>query len=254
MRGKITKRSVDALAPKDDAEAVLWDEELKGLGVRARPGGAKTYILQYRAGTGRRAPLRKLTIGKHGSPWTPDMARTEAKRLLGMIASGHDPAERRNAERKALTVSELCDLYLAEGATHKKPSTLKAERGRITHHIKPLLGRNRVDKIRRADIERMLVDVKAGNTAVVPKEGERRPGSVATGGRGVAAQCVALVSTPLAFAVTRGLRSGQSGARGEETVRAENGTFPLRGRNRASCDCVRCRRKSNCQPLPSCSD
>jgi integrase len=207
MRGKVTKRAVDGLSSGASKEAVLWDQEIRGFGVRARAGGAKTYILHYRSGTGRGARLRKLTIGKHGSPWTPDMARTEAKRLLGMVASGHDPAERRNAERKALTVSELCDLYLAEGATHKKPSTLKADRGRIAHHIKPLLGRNRVDKVSRADIERMLVDVKAGNTAAPkPKWGERRPGSVATGGGGVAAQCVALVSTLLTFAVARGLR------------------------------------------------
>ena len=105
MRGKITKRAVDGLAPNTDAEVVLWDQEVRGFGIRARTGGAKTYILQYRAGTGRGAPLRKLTIGKHGSPWTPDMARTEAKRLLGLVASGEDPAERRAAERKALTVS-----------------------------------------------------------------------------------------------------------------------------------------------------
>jgi site-specific recombinase XerD len=207
MRGKVTKRAVDGLAPNTDAEVILWDQEVRGFGIRARTGGAKTYILQYRAGTGRGAPLRKLTIGKHGSPWTPDMARTEAKRLLGLIASGEDPAERRAAERKALTVSELCDLYLAQGATHKKPSTLKADRGRIEHHIKPLLGRKRVAKVIRADIERLLTDVKAGNTAAPKlKDGKRRPGSITTGGAGVAAQCVALMSTLLGFAVGRGLR------------------------------------------------
>jgi integrase len=44
---------------------VLWDQEVRGFGIRARTGGAKTYILHYRARTGRGAPLRKLTIGKH---------------------------------------------------------------------------------------------------------------------------------------------------------------------------------------------
>jgi hypothetical protein len=81
--------------------------------------------------------------------------------VLGLIASGEDPAERRATERKALTVAELCDLYLAEGATHKKASTLKSDLGRIVHHIKPLLGRVRVDKIARGDIERLLIDIKA---------------------------------------------------------------------------------------------
>ena len=84
----------------------------------------------------------------------------------------------------------------------------KADVGRIVHHIKPLLGRMRVDKIARADIERLLIDVKAGKTAApTPNQGERKPGSIATGGSGVAAQCVALISTVLAFSVTRGLRS-----------------------------------------------
>ena len=208
MRGKITKRAVDALVPRKGTEVVLWDQEVRGFGMRARIGGAKTYILHYRAGTGRGAPLRKLSIGKHGSPWTPNSARTEAKRLLGLIASGKDPAERRATERKTLTVAELCDLYLAEGATHKKPSTLKSDLGRIEHHIKPLLGRLRVDKVARADIERLLIDVKAGKTAAAaPNEGERRPGRIAAGGKGVAAQCVALMGTVLAFAVARGLRS-----------------------------------------------
>ena len=88
------------------------------------------------------------------------MARIEAKRLLGLVASGEDPADRRANERKALTLAELCDLYLAEGATHKKASTLKADVARVAHHIKPLLGQMRVDKVARADIERVLTDVK----------------------------------------------------------------------------------------------
>ena len=41
----------------------------------------------------------------------------------------------------------------------------------------------------------------------MPNESERRPGRIAAGGSGVAAQCVALMGTVLAFAVARGLRS-----------------------------------------------
>jgi len=208
VRAKITKWAVDNLAPKDAVEVALWDTEIKGFGVRARRGGAKTYILHYRAGAGRNAPLRKLTIGRHGSPWTPQTARVEAKRLLGLVASGEDPAQARSAERRAMSLAELSDLYLAEGATHKKPSTLKADRGRITHHIKPLLGQKLVEKIARADIERMMIDVKTGSTASsLPKGCKRPPGSLPSGGTGVAAQCVALMSTLLTFAVMRGLRS-----------------------------------------------
>ena len=95
MRGKITKRTVDSLIVNHGAEIVLWDNEIKGFGVRARSGGTKTYILHYRAGAGRSGQLRKLTIGRHGSPWTPQTARTEAKQLQGLVAAGQDPAQTR---------------------------------------------------------------------------------------------------------------------------------------------------------------
>src|SRR5437763_5378747 len=108
MRDKITKRAVDALKPgANGAEAVLWDSEVKGFGVRVQRGGSKSYIVHYRAGSGRGAPLRKVTIGKHGSPWTPDSARGEAKRLLGLVATGADPAAARVARQEAPTVAEL---------------------------------------------------------------------------------------------------------------------------------------------------
>jgi integrase len=207
MQGKITKRAVDGLEPDGESEKVLWDTEVKGFGIRARAGGSKSYILHYRAGTGRAAPLRKLTIGKQGSPWTPEMARAEAKRLLGEVAAGRDPARTRQQDRTALTFAELVDLYLAEGTSHKKPSTLKVDRGRIEHHLLPLLYQMRVDHIGRAEVERMRDAVTAGKTAEKIERGDerRRPGSMATGGKGTAAQCVALVSSIFAFAVERRL-------------------------------------------------
>jgi integrase len=103
----------------------------------------------------------------------------------------------------------LIDLYLDEGIGHKKPSTINVDRGRIAHHLRPLLGKLRADRIGRADIERMRNTVAAGKTAnQVVASDRRRPGSIATGGAGVAAQCVALVSSIYAFAIGRGLCTG----------------------------------------------
>jgi hypothetical protein len=33
---------------------------------------------------------RFVTIGPHGAPWTPELARKQAKRLLGLVANGKD--------------------------------------------------------------------------------------------------------------------------------------------------------------------
>ena len=89
--GKITKRTLDAL----QAGAVtgfLWDDELKGFGLKITAGGSASYVVQYRMG-GREAKTRRFTIGGHGSPWTPFTAREEATRLLRLVAQGIDPVE-----------------------------------------------------------------------------------------------------------------------------------------------------------------
>lgn len=204
-QAKITKRVVDGAEPELSTYLVR-DTEVKGFVLVVTSAGAKSYAIDYRAGSGRGAPKRRFTIGKHGSPWTPDMARAEAKRLLAEVAAGRDPAATRLEDRSALRFGELIDLYLAEGITHKKPSTLKADRGRIEHHLRPLLGRLRADTIGRADVERMRNAVAAGKTAEKIGIGEkRRAGSIAKGGRGAAAQCVALISSIYAFAIARGL-------------------------------------------------
>lgn len=205
MRAKITKRVVDGAEPRPTTYLVR-DTEVKGFVLVVTRAAAKSYAVDYRVGSGRGSPKRRLTIGKHGSPWTPEAARIEAKRLLAEVAAGRDPAAARQQNRKALTFSEFVDLYLAEGVSHKKASTIKVDRGRIEHHLRPLLGKLRADQIGRAEIERMRNAVGTGKTAEKSRSVEkRRPGSIATGGKGAAAQCVALVSSIYAFAIGRGL-------------------------------------------------
>ena len=199
---KLTKRFIDSIKAVR-VRTTWWDTDISGFGLRVTPSGARTYVLKYRvSGT-----QRWLTIGKHGSPWTPEMARSEAKRFLGDVARGSDPNQARSALRREMTFGQLCDLYLAEGVTHKKPSTLRSDCGRIHLHLKPLLGSKRLAAIGRDDIERLLIDVAAGKTGDATRAtGRRKVGSFARGGRGVAARCIELAGTIFAFATARGLR------------------------------------------------
>ncbi|MBV9827085.1 MAG: tyrosine-type recombinase/integrase [Alphaproteobacteria bacterium] len=157
MREKITKRAVNALTPTADGrEAVLWDAELKGFGCRVQRGNVKSYILHYRVGSGRGAPLRKLTIGRHGSPWTPDSARAEAKKLLGRIEEGADPASDKSARRDAPTVTDIAERFLAEHVEAKrKTSTATEYRRLLSKVILPVLGKRKVADIARADIAKL---------------------------------------------------------------------------------------------------
>jgi Arm DNA-binding domain len=94
---RITKRAVEALQP-NGGEFVLWDDTMSGFGVRVRPTGAKSYVVIYRAGAGRRAPVRRYTIAPVGKI-TPERARARAKLILGAVAHGHDPANEKAVER-----------------------------------------------------------------------------------------------------------------------------------------------------------
>src|SRR5690349_7163150 len=98
MAVKITKRIVDAATP-GERDLFLWDAEVKGFGLKVTPTGSMVYMMLYRMG-GRNTPTRRYTIGKHGSPWTPDEARDVAKRLLREVVAGRDPGV---MKREALT-------------------------------------------------------------------------------------------------------------------------------------------------------
>ncbi len=202
-KGRITKRAVDAAKP-GERDTYLWDTALSGFGLKVTPTGGKVYLVQFRLG-GRKGRTRRVTIGRHGSPWTPESARNEAKRLLGEVGAGRDPAEERTRARRDLTIAELCDLYLAEGCTTKKPSTLVGDRGRVERHIKPLLGRRKVTSISRPDVMRFLQDVASGKTVADIKTG-RHGRAIVEGGKGTATRTVGLLGGIFTFAVERGLR------------------------------------------------
>lgn len=157
MRGKITKRAVEALMPgADGAESVLWDSELRGFGVRVQRGGVRSYVLQYRAGDQRGASLRKLTIGRHGSPWSPETARREARRLLGAIADGTDPAAERVARRESPTMADLARRFLIEHVDAKRKASTAAEYRRLIDRvILPALGARRAADVMRAEVAKL---------------------------------------------------------------------------------------------------
>jgi len=84
-----------AQCPAGRKDALVFDEALKGFGLRVTPAGARTFIFQCRNG----AKVRRTVLGASGELTT---ARAWKKALRGQVRDHRDPvAERRVAQAEA---------------------------------------------------------------------------------------------------------------------------------------------------------
>jgi integrase len=154
MRTRITKRLVDSLKPTE-SDYYAFDTDTIGFAVRVRATGGMSYIVQYKAGSGRGAPTRRVTLGAIGK-MTPEQARKAAEKVLGSVAHGEDPAAHKAALRRSQPLSDLIDAFLAEHAEAKrKASTAAWYRHGFERVVKPALGHMKPDKVNRQDIVRL---------------------------------------------------------------------------------------------------
>jgi integrase len=161
LRG-ITVRTVQALRPGE----AIWDaghkEAVKGFGIR-RQRGDPVYVIKYRF-LGRQ---RFVTIGRHGSPWTPYKARKEAKRLLGLVADGKDPqAEKVEARAKAAaTLLNVANDYLKHAKKKQKPRSYAETERHLLINWKPLHSLS-VFHLRRRQVATRLAEIELERGAV----------------------------------------------------------------------------------------
>ena len=149
---RITKRTVDALKPHE-RERVVWDDDLKGFGVRVHPSGRKVFIVKTRFG-GR---IIKMTIGPCTAVSAAN-ARVRAAEIITDARAGKNPAGRRS---KAPTMRDLGKRFLKEYVSdHCKPSTAKDYRHSIEMLINPRIGNRRVPDVQRSDIAALHHDMR----------------------------------------------------------------------------------------------
>ena len=141
----LTKRIVDRLAV-DDKDAVFWDRELPGFGLRVYPSGAKVYVVQTRcAGRSKRA-----TVGRHGDV-SPDQARKEAARIIARIKAGEEAIP--VAPKADPTMAELAERYQREHVAMRcRPATAAHYGIMLAKHIVPALGKLKVAEVERKHI------------------------------------------------------------------------------------------------------
>lgn len=174
---RLTKSIVDETShPPSGKRTMVWDLDVKGFGVRVTASGGRTYLLRYRMG-GRDTPIRTLTIGQHGSPWTVEQARKRAAELLTLVRSGRDPVEERQAERTRATTDagereKRMFAVMAEDwfRKHVKRNGLRSSkdiRGVLDRDLKPAFADKTIDEITKKDITDALdaIGERSGSAA-----------------------------------------------------------------------------------------
>jgi integrase len=158
---KLTGKAVAALTlPAGKTDHFEWDDEIAGFGYRLRLGAdgkvLRSWNVQYkRAGTTRRMLLGSAAV------LGAEAARLQARKVLGRVALGEDPAgdrrDRRDKDRNSLRA--LIDEYLAAKRSQVRSRTfVEIERYLTGGYFKPLHGMP-VDTITRRDVSARVVAI-----------------------------------------------------------------------------------------------
>src|SRR3954452_13334993 len=148
MPTRITDKLVRDLPSPAKGNAITYDTEVKGFGVRITVAGARSFVLNYRAN----GIERRMTIGSYPD-WSVMAAREQAKSLKRDIDLGGDPMGERHEDRVAPTVQDLWERYDAEHLPRKAPRAQADDRSMFRTYILPALGRMKVKDVRPAAID-----------------------------------------------------------------------------------------------------
>lgn len=200
--GKITKRVIDSWQ-SCDGDPILWDGKLAGFGVKANKDETKTFIIDYRD---KYNVKRRFTLGKLSDKLTAQQAREKADELLARIRlEGFNPSEDRAETKAELTVNELLDLYLASAKFAELAETTRyTHAGRIKRHLRPTLGKLRLEQVGKEKVRRAYADIRDGKTSVVEKT-KARGKALVRGGPGTARMAIRLLRAIFNWAIEEGM-------------------------------------------------
>ena len=140
--------------------AIIWDTQVRGLGLRIAPGGTKAFILNYRV-DGRE---RRATLARASETTLKDIRERAGAELVRIRAGETDPLDRRRERREAPTVAEGVDRFFREYVPRRMEDGRMKERtvydyrkqwGRTVNSA-PAFGKLRIEKVTRQDVEQAI--------------------------------------------------------------------------------------------------
>lgn len=157
---RLSKRVVDSSAPRA-VRYTIFDDVVPGFGLRVFSSGRKSWIFEYRPNEGgRRAPKKRLTIGRVGD-LTPDKARRFADQLRAAVKTGKDPQGDRSQQREALRVLDLANAFLRDHVSAKRrPSTKAHYQDVLMRLVLPKLARRKAKDVTRSELARLHLECR----------------------------------------------------------------------------------------------
>lgn len=154
---KLNDRTVTASSPKllsGKNEAIYFDDDVAGFGLRLRSAGSRTWIYQYWMGD----RSRRMTLGK----W-PKLSASKARELVDSLAAkvalGQDPAEEKFESRvRRETFGEIAALFLVRQSKRLKPRSLVEVERHLNVHAKSLHSIS-VAKLDRRAVSELLTEI-----------------------------------------------------------------------------------------------
>ena len=137
------------------SEAIFFDDDIPGFGLRLREGGSRSFVFQYKLGPRN----RRMALGK-ASPATLTETRKTAAKLYARVQLGEDPAnEKAEAKRQAAeTFKPYIEQFLQALQAHYRPRSFKQVERHLLRHAKVLHGLP-LGKIDRRAIAGVIVSV-----------------------------------------------------------------------------------------------
>jgi integrase len=162
-RVKLTQKAISTLSlPPRRREAIFFDDDLAGFGLRLREGGSRNWVYQYKLGP----KHRRITLGSV-NVISPLKARERAGELHAMVRLGRDPAgEKAEARTRAAETFEasLRPFLARQKALLKHRSYLETERYLLSV-FKSMHGLS-LAKIERRTVASRLAEIAASSGPV----------------------------------------------------------------------------------------
>ena len=154
---KLTKTFIDGIRPSA-RDAIHWDTEVKGFGLKVTPLGRKVFVVMHRP-RGHPGAAKKYTIGKFGEI-TVQKARERALEVVSESRRGNDLGAHERAERQHKSSNRIDMLVEEFLAKHASQNRTRNEVKRILElDLVPIWGKRSVHDVTKRDVIGIIENV-----------------------------------------------------------------------------------------------